>query len=63
MKKTYMSPETSLLLVRTQNMFATSNPEGFKGQLDEDDKIQDSNEMLSRRRSTWDDVEEEEEEW
>lgn len=61
MKKTYMSPETSLLLIITHNMIATSNPEGFKSQLDEDDKITDPNNMLSRRHTVWDEEEEEEE--
>lgn len=63
MKKTYMSPETSLLLVRTQNMFATSNPTGFDGKLDDTEEPTSPDNMLSRRRSTWDDMEEEEEEW
>ena len=61
MKKTYINPETSIVLVSMQSMMAGSNPDGFKSTLDEDDKITDEKDILSRRKSVWDGDEEEEE--
>ena len=60
MKKTYLSPETDLLLIATQNLMAVS---GFDENLDNDDTIT-PDQMLSRRRQStvWDDEELEEEE-
>ena len=60
MKKTYLSPETDLLLIATQNLMAVS---GFDENLDNDDTITPDR-MLSRRRQStvWDDEELEEEE-
>lgn len=63
MKKTYINPETSIILLTMHGMIATSNPDGFDGTLDNDEPIETSD-MLSRerRRTVWDD-EEEEDEW
>ena len=58
MKKTYLSPETSLLLIATTNMIAVSKPEGFNENPD-DEKTISPDDMLSRRRNVWDDEEEE----
>lgn len=57
MKKTYLSPEISQLLGETEEMIATSNPEGFSGKLDDNDKITTPDDMLSRRNNVWDDEE------
>lgn len=61
MKKTYISPETILVLVSTQSIMGTSqNPEGFNSNLDDENTITPG-EMLSRRRtSVWEEEEEEE---
>jgi hypothetical protein len=62
MKKAYINPETSIVLLTMQSMIAAS-VEGFKSQLDDDNTIS-TEEMLSRRRNNvWDDEEEMEEEW
>ena len=62
MKKIYMSPETSIVLIATQGMIATS-VDGFKKDLDNDNTITNPNDLLSRRRNAWDDEEEEEEDY
>ena len=61
MKKAYINPETSIVLVSMQSMMAGSNPEGFNGTPDNDHTITPE-EMLSRekRKSVWDEEEEEE---
>ena len=62
MKKTYINPETCIVLLTMQSMIAGSNPQGFNENLDNDNPIT-PDEMLSRRqRSVWDDEELEEEE-
>jgi hypothetical protein len=53
MKKTYLSPDIELLLAATEDMIAAS-PNNFNGDLDNDNPI-DPGDMLSRRRSGWDD--------
>ncbi|MBR4364621.1 MAG: hypothetical protein IKP33_06795 [Prevotella sp.] len=58
MKKIYLSPEISQMLGETEEMIATSNPDGFKGGLDNNDKITTPDDMLSRRNNVWDDDEE-----
>ena len=60
MKKTYINPETSIVMLTVQKMIAVS---GFNENLD-DSEIIEANDMLSRekRRSVWDE-EEEEENW
>lgn len=59
MKKAYINPETSIVLVTVQHIIATSNPEGFNGQLDNENTIE-TNEMLSRRKpDIWEEEEEE----
>ena len=59
MKKTYISPDTDMLLIATQQMIAVS---GFEEKLD--DNPIETKDMLSRRRKTvWDDEEEEEEDF
>ena len=60
MKKTYINPETSIVLLTVQKMIAVS---GFNENLDDNEAIE-TTEMLSRekRRSVWDE-EEEEENW
>ena len=64
MKKTYLSPETILMVIATQKMIAASNPEGFNGTLDDTDANAISpDQMLSRRHNVWDDEFEEEEEF
>jgi len=62
MKKTYINPETSIVMLTVQKMIAAST-EGFNGNLDNKNTIE-TTEMLSRekRRSVWDE-EEEEENW
>ena len=62
MKKTYINPETSIVLLTVQKMIAAST-EGFNGNLDNENTIE-TTDMLSRekRRSVWDE-EEEEENW
>ena len=62
MKKTYMSPETSIILIATQGMIATS-VDGFKSKLDDDDKITKPEDMLSRRNNVWEEQEEEDEDY
>lgn len=59
MKKTYMSPETSIVLIATQGMIATSGVDGFKSKLDDEDKITNPEDMLSRRNNVWEEEEEE----
>jgi len=59
MKKTYMSPETCIVLIATQAMIATS-VDGFKSKLDDDDKITESGQMLSRHNNVWEEEDEEE---
>lgn len=55
MKKTYLSPEADLLLMATEDLLgASQNPEGFSEELDNSKTITPE-EMLSRRRSVWDD--------
>jgi len=62
MKKTYINPETSIVLLNMQRMIAASNPTGFNGELNNDNPIT-PDVMLSRekRRSVWDDEMEEDE--
>lgn len=62
MKKTYMSPETSIILIATQGMIATS-VDGFKSKLDDEDKITNPEDMLSRRNNVWEEQEEEDEDY
>ena len=59
MKKIYMSPETCIVLIATQGMIATS-VDGFKSKLDNDDKITESGQMLSRHNNVWEEEDEEE---
>ena len=54
MKKTYLSPEISQMLGETEEMIATSNPDGFSGQLDDTNTIT-TDDMISRRNNVWDD--------
>ena len=54
-----MSPETSIVLIATQGMIATS-VDGFKSKLDDDDKITESGQMLSRHNNVWEEEDEEE---
>ena len=58
MKKTYINPETSIVMLTVQKMIAVS---GFNENLDDNETIE-TTEMLSRekRRSVWDEDEEEE---
>ena len=62
MKKTYINPETSIVLLTMQHMIATSNPEGFNSNLDDSTPINDPSVILSRRKTVWDSDETEEEE-
>lgn len=56
MKKTYLSPESYLLLAAGEEMLAGS-VEGFSEELDNDNSI-DVDKMLSRhRRDVWEDEE------
>jgi hypothetical protein len=48
MKKTYLNPEISQLLSLTEDMIATSNPEGFNENLDNNSTITPED-MLSRQ--------------
>jgi hypothetical protein len=61
MKKAYINPETSIVLVTVQHIIATSNPEGFNGQLDNNpENAITTDEMLSRRKpDIWEEEEEE----
>ena len=61
MKKTYINPETSIVLLTMQKMIAVSD---FNENLDNNDPI-NPEDMLSRekRRSVWDEEEDEEEKW
>lgn len=59
MKKTYMSPETCIVLIATQAMIATS-VDGFKSKLDDEDPITKPEDMLSRRNNVWEEEDEEE---
>ena len=56
MKKAYINPETSVVLLTMQTLIAATNPEGFNGNLDDEQTITPE-EMLSRRRTVWDDEE------
>ena len=60
MKKAYINPETSIVLVTMQPMLAGS-PDGFNNTPDDTTTIT-PDEMLSRekRKSVWDEEEEEE---
>lgn len=61
MKKEYINPETSIVLLTLQTMIANSIPE-FDGQINEDEEPIDPKEMLSRRHNNvWDEESEEEE--
>ena len=59
--KTYINPETSIVLMTMQTMIALSNPKGFNEELDDENTIV-PDDMLSRRRNVWDDEEDVEEE-
>lgn len=64
MKKTYINPETSIVLLTMQSMIAVSNPEGFDGKTDDENPINPEDMLSRRRKSVWDDgMEEEEEQW
>ena len=56
MKKAYINPETSVVLLTMQTLIAATNPEGFNGNLDDEQTITPE-EMLSRRRTVWEDEE------
>ena len=59
MKKTYINPETDIVLLAVQHMIAAS-VDGFNKTLDDENTI-DTGDMLSRRHnSVWDDEEENE---
>ncbi len=59
MKKTYISPNTMLIMMQQSSMICSSVP-GFKGGLSNDDPIT-SDKVLSRRGyNDWDDEDEEE---
>lgn len=64
MKKIYLNPEIKIVKVQLAKMIATSNPEGFDGDLGESEgEDGDGGNALGRRRGTvWTDDEEEEEE-
>lgn len=60
MKKTYINPETNIILLAGQ-IILSGSVEGFNEKIDEDNTI-NPDQMLSRehRRTVWDDEEEEE---
>jgi hypothetical protein len=61
MKKAYINPDTSIILVTAQSMIAAS-VEGFKSTLDETVTIENEDQMLSRRKNNvWEEEEEEDE--
>ena len=61
MKKTYSNPQTRIVLLATKTFIALSNPQGFKGALN--DNGTDAGNLLSRRHNDlWDDEEEYDEE-
>ena len=61
MKKTYINPETGNVMMTLESLIAAS-PEDFNGTLDDENPIETSD-MLSRRRTVWDDDMEDEEEF
>lgn len=63
MKKAYINPAISNVLMDVEDILEGSNPQGFDGNLDNNDAI-DPNNMLSRRhrQDVWEDEEEFEEE-
>lgn len=56
MKKTYINPKAEYIQMDLESLIAAS-PEGFNKELDNDNTITPGD-MLSRRRSEWDDDEE-----
>ena len=59
MKKTYISPNTMLIMMQQSSMICSSVP-GFKGGLDDTTPV-DGDKILSRGgRNDWDDEDEEE---
>ena len=61
MKKTYINPETSILLLATHSIVCAS-VENFDSTLNDEETI-NTEKMLSRRRTVWDDEEEKEEDF
>ena len=61
MKKTYINPEISIVLLNLQTMIAAS-VDGFEKTVDDENNI-DTDKMLSRRHNVWEDEEEEEEDY
>ena len=60
MKKTYISPNTMLIMMQQSSMICSSVP-GFRGGLDDTDPV-NGDKILSRRGyDGWDDEEDEEE--
>ena len=61
MKKTYINPQTRIVLLATKTFITASNPKGFSGTLNETGT--DAGSLLSRRHNDlWDDEEEYDEE-
>jgi len=56
MKKTYINPKAEYIQMDLESLIAAS-PEGFNKELDDDNTITPGD-MLSRRRSEWNDDEE-----
>ena len=56
MKKTYINPKAEYIQMDLESLIAAS-PEGFNHELDDDNTITPGD-MLSRRRSEWNDDEE-----
>ena len=58
MKKIYQIPSTELMLINIENLLQNASPTTLpKG--NDDVTVTDKDELLSRRRTVWDDEEEE----
>lgn len=59
MKKSYINPQTRIVLLTMRTMIAVS---GFDEKMDNNEPINPET-ILSRRRTVWDDEDEEDEDW
>ena len=57
MKKKYLSPETIELVEAMEELMIATSPEGFDGNVNNENVITESDDILSRHGSVWNDNE------
>ena len=57
MKKKYLSPETIELVEAMEELMIATSPEGFDGNVNNDNVITNPDDILSRHGSVWNDNE------